>query len=66
MRRVGVAAAILVGTLAGPGARAEDPAAAMLGQPAPSFELKDVRTGETHALEDFRGQFVVLHFGASW
>ena len=66
MRRVVVAGTILIGALAGPGARAEDPAALMLGQPAPPFELKDVRTGETHSLEDFRGKHVVLHFGASW
>ncbi len=47
-------------------AMAEDPAAAMLGQTAPSFRLTDVRTGQLVSLEDFRGRFVVLHFGASW
>lgn len=66
MRQVGVAGAILIGTLAGSGVRPEDPAAVMLGQPAPAFELKEVRTGKPHALGDFRGRFVVLHFGASW
>jgi hypothetical protein len=66
VKRVGVVGTVLVGMLAGSAARAEDPAAAMLDQPAPSFELNEVRTGETHALEDFRGKFVVLHFGASW
>ena len=66
MRRVGVAGAILIGMLAGSMAGAEDPAAILLGQPAPSFELKEVRTGDTHALEDFRGKWIVLHFGASW
>lgn len=66
MRRVGVAGAILIGTLAGSMARAADPAAVMLGQSAPSFELEEVRTGKTHALADLRGKWIVLHFGASW
>lgn len=66
MKRFGVVGTALVGVLAGLVVRAEDPAAAMLGRPAPSFRLQDVRTGKTHALEDFRGRFVVLHFGASW
>jgi len=52
--------------LLGAWAAAEDPSVAMLGQPAPSFRLEDVRTGEIVSLEDFRGRFVVLHFGASW
>jgi hypothetical protein len=38
----------------------------MLGEPAPAFQLDEVRSGETYALEDFRGSFIVLHFGASW
>jgi len=59
------AVAVAVG-LAGSLALAEDPAAAMLGQTAPSFRLADVRTGRMVSLEDFRGRFVVLHFGASW
>jgi len=51
--------------LGGP-AGAADPAAAMLGQPAPTFRLEDVRTGEVVSLDEFRGRFIVLHFGASW
>jgi peroxiredoxin len=38
----------------------------MLGEPAPSFSLEEVRSGESVSLEDFRGSFIVLHFGASW
>jgi peroxiredoxin len=38
----------------------------MLGEPAPAFQLDEVRSGETHSLEDFRGRYIVLHFGASW
>jgi hypothetical protein len=37
----------------------------MLGQPAPAFELRDVRGG-TVSLASLRGRFLVLHFGASW
>jgi hypothetical protein len=47
-------------------ARATDPAASMLGRPAPSFRLTDVQSGKTVSLEDMRGRTVVLHFGASW
>jgi len=67
MSRLGTvpAVAIAVG-LAGSLAAAEDPAAAMLGQAAPPFRLADARTGQKVSLEDFRGRFVVLHFGASW
>ncbi|MCG6925368.1 MAG: hypothetical protein LJF30_08665 [Acidobacteria bacterium] len=66
MKRVGAVGSALALMLVGPLAGAEDPAAVMLGEPAPAFSLNEVRTGETHSLEDFRGQFVVLHFGASW
>jgi hypothetical protein len=38
----------------------------MLGEAAPAFRLPDVRTGKSLALEELRGRFVVLHFGASW
>lgn len=37
----------------------------MIGDPAPSFRLKDVK-GKTHALDRQRGKFVVIHFGTSW
>jgi len=45
---------------------AADPAAGMIGQPAPPFRLADVRSGEPVSLHDLRGRIVVLHFGASW
>ena len=60
------AALALTLMLAGDTVTAKDPAGAMLGQPAPAFRLTDVRTGEVVSLEDYRGRFVVLHFGASW
>ncbi|MBI4541076.1 MAG: redoxin domain-containing protein [Gemmatimonadetes bacterium] len=34
--------------------------------PFPSFALPELRTGETIALEDYRGRIVVLNFWASW
>lgn len=43
-------------------AAAEQP---MIGEPAPSFRLPDLE-GDELALEDLRGRFIVLHFGASW
>lgn len=45
-----------------PVAAAEQP---MIGAPAPAFALESL-SGETVALEDFRGKIVVLHFGAGW
>ena len=47
-------------------AEAADPAAALVGRPAPPFRLTDVLSGKTYALEDLRGRTVVLHFGTSW
>jgi peroxiredoxin len=37
----------------------------MIGDPAPKFTLVDT-AGETFNLEDYRGRFVVIHFGTSW
>ncbi len=37
----------------------------MKGQPAPSFDLQSL-SGEQVRSEDFRGKFIVLHFGAGW
>jgi hypothetical protein len=53
-------------TLAGALAAADDPAATLIGRPAPPFRLTDVLSGKTMSLEDWRGTIVVLHFGASW
>ena len=47
-------------------AAATDPAASLIGQPAPPFRLTDVLSGKTMSLEDWRGTTIVLHFGASW
>ena len=36
-----------------------------IGAEAPPFALESVN-GESLALEDLRGRFVVIHFGTSW
>jgi len=66
MKRLWGGALALVLASAGPFALAENPAAAMLDKPAPSFRLTDVVSGEEVSLEDFRGRIIVLHFAASW
>jgi len=42
------------------------PQAQLIGRTAPEFALKDLRTGRTVRLSDFRGHPVVLNFWASW
>lgn len=37
----------------------------MIGEAAPAFDLEEVDGGFL-SLEDFRGRYIVLHFGASW
>ena len=37
----------------------------MIGDAAPPFELKSI-TGDTLSLKGWRGEFLVVHFGASW
>jgi len=37
----------------------------MIGEQAPAFAL-DTAGGGSLSLDQLRGQFVVLHFGASW
>ena len=64
-RPAGLVSALALALSATP-ATAADPAASMLGRPAPSFRLNDVRSGKAVSLEDMRGRTVVLHFGASW
>jgi peroxiredoxin len=38
---------------------------AMLGQPAPLFELKAI-DGKTYSLDQLKGRYVVIHFAATW
>lgn len=66
IQKTPLAAALALVLISSGWSAAEDPAASMLGQPAPSFRLTDVLSGKTFSLEDLRGRTVVLHFGASW
>ena len=36
-----------------------------IGEPAPDFHLTSTK-GESVALSDYKGKFVVMHFAASW
>ena len=38
----------------------------LIGRPAPSFTLREVGTGSTISLEQFKGKPVVLNFWATW
>lgn len=38
----------------------------LIGRPAPSFALREVDTGNTLSLDQFRGKPVVLNFWATW
>jgi len=48
------------------GGMAELSAQKRLGDLAEPFELKNVRTGETVRLDDFKGSIVVLDFFSYW
>lgn len=48
-----------------PGKTQDKPTGTNLGQRAPGFELSNLE-GEQVNLSDFRGQYVVLNFWASW
>ncbi len=37
----------------------------MIGRPAPAFVLQNL-DGKMVALADFKGKYVVLHFGTGW
>ncbi len=44
---------------------ASDARQPMIGQAAPAFSLQSL-DGRRVALSDFKGKYVVLHFGAGW
>lgn len=59
-----LSASVLVLTLvSGSALRASDHP--MMGEVAPAFELTSLE-GQQISDSDFRGKFVVLHFGAGW
>jgi thiol-disulfide isomerase/thioredoxin len=55
----------MCGPGAGPGSRVSGPAAALIGKPAPEFELPQLGGGMV-GLPQHRGKVVVLDFWASW
>src|ERR1051325_6299562 len=64
---VGVVVAILGGgVLAGVKLFSEDLFPVSVGSAAPSFTAKDVRTGATRTLADYRGQVVLLNIWATY
>jgi cytochrome c biogenesis protein CcmG, thiol:disulfide interchange protein DsbE len=65
---VGVAlAAVLVGILfLGLGKNPNEIRSPLIGKPAPSFALREVGTGRTIDLAEFKGKPVVLNFWATW
>ena len=65
---IGVAiAAVLVGVLfMGLGKNPAEIRTPLIGKVAPGFALRDVNTGETVDLAQFRGKPVVLNFWATW
>jgi len=65
---VGVAlSAVLVGVLfLGLGRNPNEIRSPLIGKPAPSFALKEVGTGRTVDLSEFKGKPVVLNFWATW
>ncbi len=44
---------------------ASEPKQPMIGQDAPDFVLRSL-DGQKVGLGDFKGKYVVLHFGAGW
>lgn len=54
--------------LLAPLARADEAAVAdhpLIGEAAPAFDLPTI-SGEQLSLEELKGKFLVVHFGASW
>jgi cytochrome c biogenesis protein CcmG/thiol:disulfide interchange protein DsbE len=65
---VGIAiAAILVGILfAGLGKNPNEIRSPLIGKPAPTFALKEVGTGRTVDVAQFKGKPLVINFWATW
>jgi len=56
---------LLIASAAMAQAAAELDAHPMIGEVAPEFQLERVN-GEPLSLEDLKGKYIVMHFGASW
>jgi len=64
-RLAGAVAALVAAAGLAPPSAAADLDHPMLGEPAPAFTLPSL-TGEVISLPDFRGKYLVIHFGTSW
>ena len=64
---VGIVVVVLGGALiAGVRLFADDLFPVGVGSPAPAFRAKDVHSGATRTLADYRGQVVLLNIWATW
>ena len=61
-----IAAAIVAILFAGLGKDPQAIDSPLVGRPAPAFALREVGTGQTINLEQFKGKPVVLNFWATW
>jgi cytochrome c biogenesis protein CcmG/thiol:disulfide interchange protein DsbE len=62
-----VISAVLVGILSvGLGKNPNEIRSPLIGKPAPSFALKEVGTGRTVDVAEFKGKPVVVNFWATW
>jgi thiol-disulfide isomerase/thioredoxin len=58
-----VAALVIIGGLA---KKSGPPGRAVEGLPAPSITLRELKTGKTVTLDDFKGKAVFVNFWATW
>ena len=59
-------AALVFVLLAGLGKDPQEIRSPLVGRPAPSFALREVGTGKTISLDQFKGRPVVVNFWATW
>ncbi|HEX9162494.1 MAG TPA: redoxin domain-containing protein [Thermoanaerobaculia bacterium] len=61
-----IAAALVVVLFFGLGKDPQAIDSPLIGRPAPNFALREVGTGRTISLDEFKGRPVVLNFWATW
>jgi hypothetical protein len=63
--RAALAAAFLSGWACVITSQAQSPPGALVGKPAPSFQLQGIYS-EHYSLDQFKGHILVMQFGSSW
>ena len=63
--RAVLAAALLSGWVYGIPSQAQSRQGALVGKPAPSFQLQGIYN-ESYSLDQFKGHILVMQFGSSW